>query len=81
MFIPMNTSEVQKCRTAIFNDAARDLQPNLPTEPVYLLYMHHTFNVKYKRTEAVFACYTDAAMSQAALVGTWFEGALEHFNQ
>lgn len=81
MFIPMSPSQAQLCRVAKFNSAARDLQPSLPTEAVHVHYMHHTFNVKYQRNEAIFACYTDANKHLLTLVGTWFEGALEHFVQ
>lgn len=81
MLIPMNPEQAQQCRIATFNAAARDLQPNLPTEAVHLRYLHHTLNVKYQRNEAIFACYTDANQALPTLVGTWFEGALEQFNQ
>lgn len=81
MLIPMNAEQAQQCRTAVFNAAARDLQPNLPTEAVHLRYLQHTFNVKFQRHEAVFACYTDASKRYESLVGTWFEGALDQFKQ
>lgn len=71
------------CTTATFNTKARDLDPSLPVDPVYIRYWQDVYNPKFERHEALFFCFRTAAMqlTESDFLGNWFQGALENFKQ
>jgi hypothetical protein len=75
--------EAQACTMASFNASAHDLQPGLPSNPVYVLYWTHAWNPRYQRHEALFMCYRTESMTlnEGDFLGHWYEGALENFKQ
>jgi len=68
-------------RTARFGNDALAMQTNLPTGPIHIVYLHHTYNVYHSRSEPLFLCYAGEDHCPQSFIGHWFENALTGFQQ
>lgn len=69
--------------SATFTDKARELEPALPTEPVYIRYWLDAWQPKLQRHEALYHCFRTGAMTfdESDFIGVYYEGFLENFKQ
>jgi hypothetical protein len=80
MTTPQEKQLCAKRNTAYFAKAAHELTPNLPMTAVRIQYVHHAYNTYRKRHEALYHCYEGHDFVTGYL-GTWYENALERFDQ
>lgn len=74
----MTSDQARSYNTARFNSGARAMQPNLPRDPVRIVFIGDQRNSFHDRIECVFACFAGA--QDDTLIGTYYQNALMNFS-
>ena len=75
--LPTPEAKARLYKTAVFSDTIKNLEPELTSDPVRVVFKFVQRNALFSCDEPVYAVYRD--MTDESIIGTYFERALTRF--